>query len=454
MSVLLERLGKVRPLTWILLIALLLRLLLVPVVSVHPQRAHAPDTGGYLAFAQAILQGEGWTFPGTSRTPGYPAFLAAGLALFGEHTVALVLFQAALATLNVLLTYLIARYFFNETISRVAALLLALNLESITHAIYLLSETFYTFLFLAFTFFLLAFLKTRQIRLVLLSGFLLGAAILTRPIAQYYPVIVAFLLVASGKNLRAGLAHGLLFILASAALVAPWVVRNQRLVGLATVSTISSHNLYFYNALSFEAGRRGLPEEALTDEYKLRLEQALAVRGLEDTEANRARVSSQLAREIILADPVRYALDHLKHDLNSLLPDTDLLEILGLNPGQKGTLAVLKQQGLMPAVRHYFGAETWMVLLLLPHTILLGFTYLGWGLATHLLLLKRRCLALAVLSLPVFYGLLLPGSPANPRFRVPVMPFICILAAAGLLFAREQWLQRNRTPAKDKDSQP
>ncbi len=440
--ILCRTLSRVRPLWWILLLALLLRCSLIPIIWFYPQRAYTPDSASYLAFAQAILRGQGWTFPEFKRTPAYPLLLTLGLVLFGDHTVGLVMLQVVLATLSVLLTYLIARYFFDETTALAGALLLSINTESITHSIYLLTETFYTFLLLSSSFFLLMSIKARKALPVLLSGFLLGVAILTRPIALYYPVIVVvFILLFFAKNLKAGFLHGLIFVLACVTPIIPWVVRNQRLMGLATVSTISSYNLYFYNALSFDASRRDVSEAILIDEYKLRLEKALTLKELEDTEANRARLASQLGKEIILSDPLRYALNHLKYDLNSLLPDTDLLEILGFSVGQNGTLTVLKHQGLIPAIHHYFGAASWMLLLLLPHIILLGITYLGCGLAVYLLLRRRRYLALIWLAMPVLYGLLLPGAPANPRFRVPVMPFICILAAVGLLFVARKWLQ-------------
>jgi hypothetical protein len=47
--------------------------------------------------------------------------------------------------------------------------------------------------------------------------------------------------------------------------------------------------------------------------------------------------------------------------------------------------------------------------------------------------MRKRIFDLAILFIPIAYGLLLPGSSSNPRFRVPVMPFLVFLATYGLV---------------------
>jgi len=93
-------------------------------------------------------------------------------------------------------------------------------------------------------------------------------------------------------------------------------------------------------------------------------------------------------------------------------------------------------------MRHYFGGQSWMVWVLLPEIALLGLTYLGWAAGSLRLILRRQLYPFLLLSLPIAYGLLLPGSPSNPRFRVPVMPYLCIVAALGLAFL---WTKLGKT---------
>jgi 4-amino-4-deoxy-L-arabinose transferase-like glycosyltransferase len=437
------KLVEISPVFWILLLGFFLRLGLMLSAIDNLQRAYAPDTQSYMDFAFAIINGSGWEYPSSIRTPVYPFFLLMFLTVFGEKPLTMMIFgQILVSTVNIWLTYLLSRKLLGDRqVALLAAVFMALNAESITHSFYLLTETLFTFLYLLATIFFLYGLSrhsdaeektiTRMV-FIFLAGVFSGLAILTRPFVLYYFFVVVVFLWFFDKENR--VKKMIIFAIALLLFIAPWIVRNKMVVGVSSISTISSHNLYFYNALSYDASQTGIPEAALHTIYEERLVNALAADGLAVTEANQARVSASLAFGIIGSNPVGYAINHLKYDINSLLPDTDIIEIMGLNLGQKGTLVILKQDGLVAAIQHYFGSSTWMIALLLPSILLLGITYFGWGVATLRLLLEKQFFPMIVLYLPILYGLLLPGSPSNPRFRVPVMPFICILAAFGVSY--------------------
>ena len=129
------------------------------------------------------------------------------------------------------------------------------------------------------------------------------------------------------------------------------------------------------------------------------------------------------------------AVVHLRQDLNSLLPNTtELLELAGLTEGGKGTLSVLNRYGPVAAVRHYFAGREWALPVLIFTAALLLLTYVG-GLAGVVTLARRgEWLTLLLLLWPVVYFLAVPGAPSHPRFRVPVMPYICLLAGVGLVY--------------------
>lgn len=421
-----------RPLMLVLLVALTLRLALSLVALPHPERAFSPDTASYLDFANRILSGQGWEYPSAIRTPVYPLFLAGVMAVAGETAFLIILAQILVSLANIGLTYWLASEIFDAKVALLSALLLAVSMESITHAFYLLTETLFTFLFLLSTVFLWRAKRTASWKLSLVAGIFLGLGILTRPLVLYYPWLASAFLFLDPAPLQKRLANTLLFLASCGLVLAPWMARNEVVIGRPVVSTITENNLLYYNAATLQARDTGKNEDVVRQELSARVTQTLQARGLANNEANRSEVEGELARQILLADPVRYAAIHLKSDLNSLLPDTDLLEIVGLNAGQSGTLNVLKQEGLIPAIRHYFGGRLWMITILLPAILLLGIVYLGWGIAAIQMIWERRFLPLFFLSLPVFYCLFLPGSPSNPRFRVPVMPMIVILSSVGL----------------------
>jgi hypothetical protein len=137
-----------------------------------------------------------------------------------------------------------------------------------------------------------------------------------------------------------------------------------------------------------------------------------------------------------LAHPIRFLYVHLKSDLTGFLPDvTSVTEILGATVGGKDTLSILNQYGILAAIRNYFGGQTWLLGLLMPLIILLALVYIFATGGTIEIVHNRDWLSLLLLVMPVLYFLILPGPASLPRFRVPVMPYICLLAGFGLQMA-------------------
>lgn len=106
----------------VLIAALASRMLAAVVLQVYIQRARTgrlcvfPDTEYYWMLAQTIRHGrpyeiiEGATTSFRAmRTPGYPLFLAACQAIFGESTLAVRLVQAVLGAASVGMIFLLAR---------------------------------------------------------------------------------------------------------------------------------------------------------------------------------------------------------------------------------------------------------------------------------------------------------------------------------------------------------
>jgi 4-amino-4-deoxy-L-arabinose transferase-like glycosyltransferase len=422
-----------RNLILVLLLALVLRALMLIIAIQHPERAFLPDTSTYIEAALKILNSG--VYPESAwRTPVYPLFIAMLYAVAGQHTLAVIAAQVLISTASVALTYWLGVRLMPKPAALTGAFLMATSVESVTHAFFLLTETLFTFLLLAS---MLAFVKFWQEKgggWLVFSAILIALATLCRPIVLYFPLLIAVLIFFGlHADWRQRFRTGLIYLFIFAVTLGPWVARNYFVIGLPTVSTISNYNLLIYNAASLEANLNGASEEETRPQLQDQAQNLLASYGWEDTEANRARVQSQLARQIILAHPFRYLYVHLKSDLNNFLPDvTGLTEILGLTVGGKGTLSVLNQQGLAAAVSHYFEGNTWLLWLFFPLIALLGLTYLA-GLAGALALTRQRAwFSLGVLLLPTIYLLLIPGAPSLPRFRVPVMPYLCLLAGLGV----------------------
>jgi 4-amino-4-deoxy-L-arabinose transferase-like glycosyltransferase len=421
-----------RNLIIVILFAFVLRGLMLIVAIQHPERTFLPDTTSYIEAALKILNSG--TYPESAwRTPIYPFFIALIYGTAGQYPLAVVAGQVLISTASVALTFWLGVRLMPKQAALTGAFLMAISVESVTHAFFLLTETLFTFLLLAS---MLAFLKFWQEQgkgWLFFSAVLIALATLCRPIVLYFPLLIAaMILVGLRADWLRRICIALIYLLIFAVILSPWVIRNYFVIGLPTVSTISNYNLLVYNAASLEASLNGESEEEIRPQLKDRADKLLASYGWVDNEANRARVQSQLAGQIILAHPFRYLYVHLKSDLNNFLPDvTGLTEIFGLTVGGKGTLSVLNQQGLAAAVGHYFDGNTWLLWLFFPLIALLGLTFLADVVGVLVLTRQREWFSLAVLLLPTIYLMLIPGAPSLPRFRVPVMPYLCLLAGLG-----------------------
>ena len=413
----------------ILLIAFILRISLVLFNLPDLATAESDDTVTYFDFAYAIMQGHLWDGVSAHRTPGYPLYLA----MVQQNVLFAILGQIVFSLVSVWLTYLLAQKLFNErNVAVIAAAFLAVSQESITHSYYLLTETLFTLLLLSAVFFLVRYRDEKNWRNIFLCAIFMGYAILTRPVAIYIPFLLLFLFWIDQGTWKLKLKNSIIFLTVVFAMVGGWVFRNYQVHQLPAVSSISSTNLLYYNAASLKAWQSGENEALVRKELQKEVDEILAISGIQKTEANVSDVEKDLAWSIIMQSPIQYGFIHLKSDINNLLPDTDLLEVLSITSGQSGTLDFIKQNGLFAGITYYFNGSYLPILLLLPFILVLGLEYIGGLVGTVRLIKNRNWYVAMALLMPILYGVLIPGSPSNPRFRVPVMPYLVILAAFGM----------------------
>ncbi len=429
--------GEIYLLGGIILLALILRAILAIVAAQHIQRAFVPDTQSYLRPALELLSTGTYPTDSAWRTPLYPLFVALVYWMAGTNPVFIIGIQVVVSTIGVVLTYFLGMRLLPKPAALLAALLMAISVESITSAIYLMTETLFTFLFLGSMFSMVKVREQANWRWLVIAAILFGLSVLCRPIALYFPVLAVLILILDPHSRWSKrIQNGLVFLAVFAVVLFPWVLRNKVLYDLPTVTTISDYNLLFYNAAAVEANLRGMSEADIRPILQKRVDQTLIAWGEQNTARSVARAQDVLAWQIIQAHPLRYLFLHLKSDLNNFLPDvTSLTEILGVTIGGKGTLSILNQHGLMTAVRYYFGNQLWLIWLMLPLILLLGIIFL-FSLAGAIIAAREKSwYSLAILLLPVVYFMIIPGAASVPRFRVPAMPFFCLLAGLGLYSA-------------------
>lgn len=206
---------------------------------------------GYHELAQNVLAGHGFSWstaepyaPNPLRTPGYVYTLAALIGLFGVVGAALVQLVAAsaLPVLGMRIAQNIAR---SRRIGIVAGAILALDPTLALLSFQFYTETLFLLLFFIWTLCALRYLEAPSLKMLSIGAVLLGFAILVRPGVQYIPLIFAAIIFWQwGRDWRRAAKHAGLMLLIVGATLAPWVIRNVEVFGSPGLSAQSAFVLY------------------------------------------------------------------------------------------------------------------------------------------------------------------------------------------------------------------
>lgn len=410
------------------------------------------------------------------RTPGYPAFLAAWARVVplgrqiarvergqvvspGWGVYAVLGAQVALDVALVALVYLLGKALIGQSAGLAGAALQAVAPVSVTAGCRLLSDAPYALLLTASAGLLAMAMRDPRRRWPLTAGACLGVATYVRAVGLVMaPVfLVAIGLTGRGRWQRAGL-----FAAVYVALVSPWIVRNAVTAGYRGFSSSFVETLFGYVAPHASGGEGNDPGAELRDRLTGRepSRQALladdpagpglppvvnprtpsrrvvAACGPAEVVALKRRIAATRIGEHPLAAARAYATGAPAFWLPGV---ADVLELLGLTSGQRGTLSVLHREGLLSAVSHYLGGagNVWAVAAVVAAVVAIWCVRMG-GIVAWLLGAIRRpgrvpswawaMAAMVALSFAV-------GGPATtPRFRVPVAGLLSL--ACGAVWAR------------------
>lgn len=377
-------------LTAAVVVAILLRLALA---LIHP--FSFPDSVDYDGLARALIHGLPYEIHGllATRIPGFPLLVAAIYALCGPSVKAILIFQAFLGGASTALVYLFARPI-SIPIALLAAWLAAIDPLSIGFSAALLSEAIFTFLLIASICMLARVTETRRISDWVLSGLLWSAAVYMRASAVWLILPLAFC--ASGSvhfspplfrpNSWRGPAISIAIVLIA---LLPWQFRNYAIFHDHFFRLTTLEGISLYEAVYPDAD--GGPKQ---DIIPLPPEMHAM------NESQRNDEWARRAHAFIWSDPFRIAALAFRKAARTWSPWMNASDF---------------QSPLVQSV------------MILWHIPLFIFALIG--LAGRALSRKMK----AMLLIPILYftavHALFLGSV---RYRVPLMPLVCILAAAGI----------------------
>lgn len=176
------------------------------------------------ATLSAASPGSAMVVPDAFRPPGYPFFLAIGMAMFGEDTRAIghiAVLQIVLSCTAIPLTVALARTWLSRQAALLCGLLVALWPHLVVFAGTLLAETLFGVLILAMLLLMRIAQRDGRPASAIAAGLVGGGAYLFNPVVLFFPPLLAILLLCRSQTRAA-----LLLALAFFSVAGLWEARN------------------------------------------------------------------------------------------------------------------------------------------------------------------------------------------------------------------------------------
>jgi Dolichyl-phosphate-mannose-protein mannosyltransferase len=385
----------------------------VAAVLATPDLPLASDPRDYDLHARSIADGEGYPpaavgGPSAFRPPGFPVPLGAVYAITGDSLTAGRLAQALVGTALVALTGLVAFRLWGRVAALATLAVAAVYPPLVVGGLTLLTEPLFVVLELAAVAALLAARRSGRASLVAVAGLFAGLAALTRPIGPLLLPALAAGAAAAGRpgGRRRAAAMAALLVGVALLTIAPWTIRNA--VVMDRFIPITDDAGYTLAGTYNETSRRD-PENPAAWRVA-NLDPAYARLLERSRDASEAELNERLLDEVldyIAANP-EYLFDVARHN------GARLLSLGGADYHREATLA---ETALGPR---------W------ADASLYGF------------------LAVAALALAAIFARAARGAPgwvwwipvlmaagtvlvtASARFRMPIEPFLAMLAGLSL----------------------
>jgi hypothetical protein len=351
-------------------------------------------------------------------TPGYPLYLS----LFpSENFKSMVFCQFLLLGISQFILFRLVLRHTSLKIAYFGLMIFLLESSSGLESFNILTETLFSFFFILFLF--LFGNGDRRILLLFTSGFVLGMALIIRPVGQI--LIIPLLLMFAFRTGKRQLA---LVLLIAVTISSTWVIRNQVVFGVPQLSGIQSLNLLqFEGAGAFAKQNNVSLKEAQTRESKLEINkvgESPSIQSLVEYRVDRGI-------ELISANPLGFIELHVEGAVKILF-----------GPGSANISKLSAHLEPSEAAADFLKAI--IVLMRL-------FVFTLVCISIYFALRKKDFVPIQFYSIVSWILVLISSGGANAysRFRVPLIPLEIMIICVGLSSPTQRaWLERHINKVK------
>jgi 4-amino-4-deoxy-L-arabinose transferase-like glycosyltransferase len=416
----------------------------------------AGDSSEYVVLAHALLEGRPYSlsvgevlYPDSFRTPGYSLFLASLLYVFGTLD-AVVPIQLLMFACTAWILFVLGERLFSTRVAYVVYGMWLCNPLAYFTTIFVWSDYFFTFVFLLtmYSAYSAVYAEgTKRTLLTALCGLLMGYSILARPVAQFIPLLIAIAALVwigymrhKGASIRTPLRLFGVWAVACAVVVTPWVARNYQVFGVVGISSVSAYNVLFYNLTLHNLREQGPGAVSLIPQG-VDLADISRFRSYEYDPLYKHAVKEYLA-EHWLSYGVYHGVKTIPFFLANSYMDLGMyftreVETTYRSAEFSEMLLSFDVQGFATFFWGRVMARDGFFFLFIGNIFfwLLVYACMGYACVRALLQPKNyeRLAVCAVSVILVLYFGVLTGPVATPRYRLPVEPYILLVASAGMV---------------------
>ena len=382
----------------------------------------------------------------TRRPPGCALILAGIFALFGKNFVLVSVLNCLVSAAVCYPAGLCGRLLGGRKAGYWAAGLFALNLTSLAQAPLILADSILGLCCAWALYFLLKSWKMKNIYLFGVSCLLLALGAWFKPVNV--PVLIGAMPLLAWMIFgfkRKTLTAWCMVLVTWLLLIFPVMLRNYR-CGAEFDMDSNRGEMLFHSGAAILGAVTG-ENTGVIRERMARETYAYLDAHPEQYPTTRARNAycQKKYLELIRKYPGAFFRTHLPQ-WTMLLPDLPtFLENNRLTTTGRGTLDVMRKDGVFAALKHYLDGRLGLAVPVIPFVLITGLLYLG---ALMLLMnwlkhWKTQWRMLILFGIFAFFYLFAGGPVVMPRYQIPALPLLCAMAGTWFILLRKRFARGN-----------